>query len=185
MRKSEKPNGRPSLHTEKVTHDEPQMSAPRAAAAAPLPASPAKPRIEDAEVPAVPRRRSFTAEFKREVLAEVDAAEPGEIGAILRRRGLYSSHLTEWRRQRDEGALTGLAPRQRGRKAQAKNPLRDEVARLEHELARVTARAKRAEGLVALQKKVAELLGEELPSEEELFDAERRGLPIPPPRRRL
>jgi transposase len=138
----------------------------------------------DSEVP-LPRRRSFTAEFKRKVLAEVDACtEPGGIGALLRRHGLYSSHLSEWRRQRDAGELSGLAPKKRGRKAVAKNPLVAEVARLEREVKRLTARAERAEGLVAVQKKLAELLGEELPSEEELLEAERRGLPIPPPRKK-
>ena len=132
-----------------------------------------------------PRRRSFTAEFKRRVLAEVDACtEVGEVGSVLRRHGLYSSHITDWRRLRDEGALTGLAPRKRGRKVTAKNPLVDEVARLQRELAKANARAKRAEGLVEVQKKMAELLGEEIPSEEELFEAKAKGLPIPPWRKK-
>jgi transposase InsO family protein len=119
------------------------------------------------------------------VLAEADACtEPGELGALLRRYGLYSSHLTTWRHQRDAGELAGLAPRRRGRKVRPKNELAGEVARLERELRKAMARAERAEGLVAVQKKLAELLGEELPSEEELLEAERRGLPIPPPRRK-
>jgi transposase-like protein len=143
----------------------------------------APPPVADPEVTA-PRRRTFTAEFKREVLAETDAAGPGEIGAILRRRGLYSSHLTEWRRQRDEGTLAGLAPKKRGRKAKAPNPLAAEVARLERELAKANARAKRAEVLVELQKKLAALLGEEIPSEEELLEAQREGLPLPPWRKK-
>jgi transposase len=138
----------------------------------------------DSEVPARASRRAFTAEFKRRILEEVDRCAPGELGAVLRRNGLYYSHLTSWRRQRDEGTLAGLTPRKRGRKAAPKNPLAEENARLEREVRRATARAERAEGLVALQKKVAELLGETLPSEEELRDAEKRGLPIPPPRRR-
>lgn len=138
----------------------------------------------DSEVVA-PRRRSFTAEFKRQVLAEADAcSESGDVGALLRRHGLYSSHLTEWRRQREDGALSGLAPKKRGRKARTPNPLAAEVARLERELAKANARAKRAEGLVELQKKMAALLGEEIPSEEELFEAQRKGLPIPPWRRK-
>ena len=141
-------------------------------------------RAPDPEVPARPTRRSFTAEFKRRVLEEADRCGPGEVGALLRRHGLYSSHLTSWRRQRDEGTLAGLAPKKRGRRPAPKNPLAEENARLQRELRRATARAARAEGLVALQKKVAELLGEELPSEEELREAERQGLPIPPPRRR-
>jgi transposase-like protein len=154
------------------------------ASAAKTPAPPGAPGAPDPEV-APPRRRSFTAEFKRQVLAEADACtEPGEIGALLRRHGLYSSHLTEWRRQRDEGALSGLAPKKRGRKAAAKNPLAAEVARLQRELAKANARAKRAEGLVELQKKLAALLGEEIPSEEELLEAQRKGLPLPPWRKK-
>lgn len=120
-------------------------------------------KVPDAEVTAMPRRRTFTADFKQQVLREVDDAAPGEIGAILRRHGLYSSHLTEWRQARDEGALTGLGPRKRGRKAAAKNPLSTEVARLEHENKKLLLRAERAERLLELQKKVAELFGETLP----------------------
>jgi transposase-like protein len=113
---------------------------------------------------AAPRRRSFTAEFKRQVLAEVDACrEAGEIGAVLRRHGLYSSHLAEWRRARDEGALSGLAPKKRGRKAAARNPLAEENAKLQRENQKLLARAERAERLLELQKKVAELFGEPLP----------------------
>lgn len=112
-----------------------------------------------------PRRRTFTAEFKREVLAEADACtELGAVGALLRRHGLYSSHLTEWRRLRDEGTLSGLAPRKRGRKAAAKDPLVEENARLRRENQKLLARAERTERLLELQKKVAELFGETLPS---------------------
>lgn len=176
MRKAEKPNGRPALNAIAVT-DEPKASPPAAVAKMAPPPAP------DPEVPANAKRRVFTAEFKRQVLGEADAAEPGQIGAVLRRHGLYSSHLVTWRHQRDAGELAGLAPRKRGRKAAPKNPLAEEMAKLQRDLARATARAERAEGLVAVQKKLAELLGEELPSEEELLDAERRGLPIPPPRK--
>ena len=164
------------MHAVKVI-DEPAASRPPEVVVEPRPAP-------DPEVPASAKRRAFTAEFKRRVLAEADACGPGELGALLRRHGLYSSHLVTWRRQRDAGELAGLAPRKRGRKAAAKNPLADEVARLERELRRMTARAERAEGLVEVQKKLAALLGEELPPEEELLEAERKGLPIPPPRRK-
>ena len=157
MRKVEKATERPTLHAVKVT-DEPRAEAAAAPAAKTAPAP-------DPEVVEGPARRTFTAEFKRQLLAEVDAAiaSGGEVGAILRRHGLYSSHLSDWRRLRDEGALAGLAPRQRGRKVQPQNPLAGQVARLERELARATARAERAERLVELQKKVAELLGDPLP----------------------
>ena len=69
------------------------------------------------------KRRRFTAEYKRQILQEVDACERGEIGALLRREGLYSSHLIEWRRARDAGELAGLTPRKRGPKVEARNPL--------------------------------------------------------------
>ena len=70
----------------------------------------------DPEVPERARRRTFTAKYKLDVLAAYDAAEPGEKGAVLRRKGLYSSHIVEWRRARDVGALAGLtAPRGRRR----------------------------------------------------------------------
>jgi transposase len=135
-------------------------TADRAATATKAPA----PAARATEEVAAPRRRTFTAEFKRQVLAEADAcAELGDVGALLRRHGLYSSHLTEWRRQREEGTLAGLAPRKRGRKAQERNPLAVEVARLQGENRKLLARAERAERLVELQKKVAELLGDPLP----------------------
>lgn len=121
--------------------------------------------LPDPEVVARPARRRFTAKFKQRILAEVGAATgPGEVGAILRRHGLYWSHLTDWRRLRDAGALAGLAPHKRGRKPAPMNPLAAENAHLERELARTTARAERAERLLDLQKKVAELLGDPLPA---------------------
>ena len=86
------------------------------------------------EVPEKPVRRRFMVEYKARILAEADACtEPGMLGELLRREGLYSSHLTTWRRQRDEGALAGLTPKRRGRKAKSKNPLADEVAQLQEE----------------------------------------------------
>jgi transposase len=122
----------------------------------------------ETEVIANARRRQFTAEYKRKVLAEAEACtKPGEIGALLRREGLYSSHLVEWRRARDSGALAGLAPRKRGRAAKVPHPLKRKVAELEREVARATRRAERGEGLVELQKKVSELLGIQLPKPDE------------------
>jgi transposase len=123
---------------------------------------------QEIEVTAKARRRQFTAEYKRKVLAEAEACtKPGEIGALLRREGLYSSHLVEWRRARDSGALAGLAPRKRGPAAKVPHPLERKVAELEREVARATRRAERAEGLVELQKKVSELLGIQLPKPDE------------------
>jgi transposase-like protein len=123
---------------------------------------------QETEVSAKARRRQFTAEYKRKVLAEVEACmKPGEIGALLRREGLYSSHLVEWRRARDSGALAGLRPRRRGPVAKVPHPLERKVAELERSLARAERRAERTEGLVELQKKVSELLGIQLPKPDE------------------
>jgi transposase len=129
--------------------------------AAPTPASP--------ELSARPRRRSFTAQDKLRILADTDrAAETGGIGAVLRREGLYSSALTDWRRQRDAGAFGALAPAKRGPKAAKPNPLTAELARLQRDNARLALRLTRAEAIIELQKKVAELLGIPLaPSEHE------------------
>ena len=150
----------PTTHLKAVeTPAQPDTTPPSAVPAAQPTGAPAP----NPEVPSLPRRRQFDAEFKRRALAEADAAEPGELGAVLRRYGLYSSHLTTWRRQRDEGALTGLTPRKRGRKAPASNPLAAEVARLTRENQKLLARAERTERLLELQKKVAELFGETLP----------------------
>ena len=118
---------------------------------------------KEVEVMAKATRRRFSAEYKLKILREAEACtQPGELGALLRREGLYSSNLTTWRVQRQAGELGGLAPKKRGPVPQAKNPLAAKVAVLEREVTRQTARAERAEALVALQKKVAELLGTDL-----------------------
>jgi transposase-like protein len=119
-----------------------------------------RPAVPEVEVVAKAARRRFTAEYKRKILREADACtEPGAIGALLRREGLYSSNLTTWRAQRERSELAGLTPKKRGPTPQAKNPLAGKVATLERAVTRLTARAERAEALVELQKKVAELLG--------------------------
>lgn len=110
-------------------------------------------------------RRRFSAEYKRAVLAEADACEKtGDLGALLRREGLWSSHLSTWRAQRAAGVLQGLAPRKRGRKAAPANPLDDRVRDLEREVARLRNRAERAEALIEVQKKLSELWGVTLPA---------------------
>ena len=117
----------------------------------------------EVEVMAKPVRRRFTAEYKLKVLREADGcSRPGEIGALLRREGLYSSNLTQWRKQRERGELEALSQKRRGPLRKQKNPLADKVRALERENARLKARAERAEGLVELQKKVSEILGIEL-----------------------
>ena len=107
-----------------------------------------------------PRRRSFTVQDKLRILAETDgAAATGGIGTILRREGLYSSTLTDWRRQRDAGTFAALVPGKRGRKTIEANPLAAELALARRDNARLTQRLTRAEAIIDLQKKVAELLG--------------------------
>jgi len=123
---------------------------------------------DDREVPERAQRRRFSAEYKQEILRRADACEKnGEVGALLRAEGLYSSHLAKWRQQREAGELDGLAPRKRGRKPNAINPLAKRVAELERQLKRQTARADKAEALVGLQKKVSQILGIALPEPED------------------
>jgi transposase len=115
---------------------------------------------EDVQVAAKPQRRSFTAEYKRRLLKEADACTtPGAVGAVLRREGLYSSHLVEWRRARARGELAALTPKKRGRKPTPVDPRDRKIAELERQLAQMTGRAERAEALVDAQKNLAALLG--------------------------
>jgi len=119
-----------------------------------------RPAVPEVEVVAKASRRRFTGEYKRKILREADACtEPGAIGALLRREGLYSSYLTTWRAQRARGELAGLTPKRRGPAPKPKDPWAAKVAALERAVSREKARADRAEALVELQKKVAELLG--------------------------
>jgi len=123
------------------------------------------------EVLEKPVRRRFTVEYKARILAEADACtQPGALGELLRREGLYSSHLATWRRQRDEGVLAGLTPKRRGRKAKARNPLAEEVARLQRENERLKEQLRQAELIIDVQKKVSEMLNLPLdgPSGEEV-----------------
>ena len=122
------------------------------------------PMTASPELSARPRRRSFTAQEKLRILAETDrAAQTGEIGAVLRREGIYSSLLTDWRRQREAGALNALSPSRRGPKPAGINPLAAELAGAQAENARLLRRLERAEAIIDLQKKVADLLGTPLP----------------------
>jgi transposase-like protein len=116
--------------------------------------------IADPEVPERARRRRFSAKYKLRVLDEADrCSQPGELGELLRREGLYSSHLTCWRKQRREGSLQGLEPRKRGRKAQPKNPLTKRVSELERENEILRKRIEQAELIIDVQKKVSQILG--------------------------
>jgi len=112
------------------------------------------------EVVAKAKRKRFTAAEKLRILREVDACQgSGEIGALLRREGIYSSYLTTWRRQRERGELDGLAPQRRGPKP---NPEAIELARLRRENARLQERLQRAEFIIDFQKKVAQMFGKTL-----------------------
>ena len=124
----------------------------------------------DPEVPEKRPRRKFTAQYKLRILEEADACkEPGQIGALLRREGLYSSNLNTWRRQKEKGLLAALSPKKRGRKEKEKNPLAPRVAQLERENERLRNKLKQAEIIIDVQKKISQLLGisQNLPEEEE------------------
>jgi transposase-like protein len=121
--------------------------------------------VQETEVVPRAKRRNFSAKDKLRVLRLADACtQVGEVGALLRREGLYSSHLTEWRRARAAGELNALSPKKRGPKVAEPNPLEKEIVELKRALAKAEARAKHAEALVELQKKLAELLGTHLPT---------------------
>jgi len=109
------------------------------------------------EVVAKAKRRRFTAAEKQRLLREVDACQgSGEIGALLRREGLYASYLTTWRRQREQGELDGLSPQKRGPKP---DPQAVELAKLRRENERLQERLRQAELIIEVQKKVAQMLG--------------------------
>jgi transposase-like protein len=105
------------------------------------------------------KRRTYTGAYKQQVLAEAEAARgSGEIGAVLRRHGLYSSHLTKWRKERQAGIIEGLGPQKRGPKSKA-NPLDAENQKLRRDNERLTEKLRKAEIVIDVQKKVAMLLG--------------------------
>ena len=123
----------------------------------------------DTEVVAKAKRRFFTAEYKARILKEVQTckADPGSIGALLRKEGLYSSHLTTWKKERDRQQLEALAPKKRGPKPKVMDEKDGKISELEKELSRWKARAERAELLCDVQKKVSSLLGIPLPPSDE------------------
>jgi len=123
------------------------------------------------EVPETVPRRRFTAAFKLRILQQADqCTQPGEIGALLRREGLYSSHLVTWRRQRAEGLLKGLTPKKRGRKKKPVDPSAVRIAQLEKETLRLKQQLRRAEIIIDAQKKISEILGIEQNPEDSLGD---------------
>ena len=126
----------------------------------------------DPEVSAKAVRRRFSAAYKRSILAEADRGGPGAVAGILRREGLYSSHLTTWRKQRESGEIVGLEPRKRGKKPAPKNPLSGEVRRLERENRRLQKRLRQAEIIIDVQKKLCDVLGLTVPPIEQSEDDE-------------
>jgi transposase-like protein len=116
--------------------------------------------VPNTEVIAKAKRKRFTAAEKLRILREVEACRgSGEIGALLRREGIYSSYLTTWRKQRESGELDGLAPQKRGPKP---DPQAIELAKLRRENARLQERLRQAELIISVQKKVAQMFGETL-----------------------
>lgn len=124
--------------------------------------------LGETEVAEKAKRRVFTAEYKRAIVKAADACkEPGAIGALLRREGLYSSHLTVWRAARDRGELApGATAKKRGPQAAPPDPRDKRIAEQDKQITRLTARAERAEAIAEIQKKVAALLGRPFPSED-------------------
>jgi transposase-like protein len=114
----------------------------------------------DPEVPEKKPRRKFTAKYKLEILEKVETCtRPSQIGLLLRKEGLYSSNLTTWRKQRDKGLLEAMTPKKRGRKKVEKNPLAQEVARLQRDNERLKKKLKQAETIIEVQKKISQILG--------------------------
>ena len=126
----------------------------------------------NSEVSEKPARRQFTAEYKMRIVEEADGCtEKGQVGELLRREGLYSSQLAEWRRLRREGSLSSLKPKQRGRKPNPDVETAQELARLHRENQRLAERLRQAEMIIDVQKKVCEMLGIATPPTETESDA--------------
>ena len=124
-----------------------------------------RPSRPDPEVPEKATRRHFSAEEKRRILLAADEAEKvkGGLGALLRREGIYSSHIKKWRAQRERGEIEGLSPKKRGRKIPETRPLERQLRALEKKNRRLENRLKKAELIISVQKKLAEMLEIELP----------------------
>jgi transposase len=121
------------------------------------------PIVTDSEVSSKSVRRRFSAAYKQRILKETDQCQSGEIGAFLRREGLYYSNLTKWRKQRESGEIVGLEPCKRGKKPMPRNPLAGEMNRLTRDNQRLQKRLKQAEIIIDVQKKLCDLLGLTVP----------------------
>lgn len=115
-------------------------------------------REPDPQTPEKAKRRNFNAAYKRKILGQLDRAGPGETGAILRREGLYSSHITKWKRQLAEGTLAALSSKKRGPRPK-KDPEQKEIERLRRRVAQLEHKLETAELIIDVQKKVSQLLG--------------------------
>ena len=158
---SASPTVLPAAERREVERSEAGRSAAVGKTVAPEPPPPPRP---DPEVVPNTKRRAFAAEYKLGIVAEADAAaaQPGAIGALLRREGLYSSHLVCWRRERQAGILKGLTPHKRGPKSK-RNPQEEEMQKLRRENQRLTEELRKAAIVIDVQKKVGALLGWPLP----------------------
>ena len=139
----------PALGVEERSDEAPRAGAGRRSNAAP-----------DPEVVAKPTRRQFSAEYRLRILEEAErCTRPGEVGRMLRREGLYSSHLTAWRKARRNGSLQGLRPKKRGAKPGESNPLSPKVRQLEAKVARLEKELATAHTILDVQSKISGLLG--------------------------
>lgn len=158
---SASPTVLPAAERREAARSDADRSAAAGKTVAPQPPTPPQP---DPEVVSVAKRRTFAAEYKQRILTEADAAaaQPGAIGALLRREGLYSSHLVTWRREREAGILQGLTPHKRGPKSK-RSPQEEEIQKLRRENQRLSEELRKAEIVIDVQKKVGALLGWPLP----------------------
>ena len=158
------PGGLAAAERSEGERSEPQ----RSAATAKVGATPGSSSRPDSEVVAKPKRRTFPTEYKIRILEEADSASaiPGGVGALLRREGLYSSHLTKWRRERQAGILEALKPRKRGPRSE-RNPLVEENEKLRRQVGQLTEKLRKAEIIIDVQKKVSMLLGHPIVDPEE------------------
>lgn len=122
------------------------------------PLRPEQGRVPDPEVTEGPVKRRFTAEYKARILQEADQLGHGQLGAFLRREGLHSSQISEWRKQRNHALQKWMEPQKPGPKPEEPNPLANRVAELERENARLQRRLKQAEAVIEVQKKISEIL---------------------------
>jgi len=135
--------------------------------AAPVPAGALSDSRPDSEVVAKPQRRSYTAEYKLRILREAEAAAAtrGAVGALLRREGLYSSLLVNWRRERAQGIREALTPQKRGPKSK-RNPMAEERQKRQRQNARLSEQLRKAHIIIDVPKRVAALLGHPIPDED-------------------